>query len=69
MKHSKVKINWNYIIYLVRKLISKFGYISAGVYIACMIEFAVDKWTVSGLILALAVGILANLDNEKPTND
>ena len=69
MKHSKVKINWNYISYLVRKLISKFGYICAGAYIACMIEFAVDKWTVSGLILALAVGILANLDNEKPTND
>ena len=69
MKHSKVKINWNYIGYLVRKLISKFGYISAGIYLAAMIEFAVDKWTVSGLILALAVGILANLDNDKPTKD
>ena len=69
MKHSKVKINWNYIGYLVRKLISKFGWICCGCYLTCMIEFAVDKWTVSGLILALAVAILANIDNEKPTKD
>ncbi len=69
MKHSKVKINWNYIGYLVRKLISKFGYVCAGVYIAAIIEIAVNKWTVSGLVLSLAVAILASIDNEKPTND
>ena len=62
----KFKINWKYIMYLVRKGISKFGYMCAGAYIACMIEFAVDKWTVSGLVLSLAVGILATLDNENP---
>ena len=61
----KFKINWNYITYLIRKLISKFGYMCAGAYITCMIEFAVDKWTVSGLILSLAVAILASLDNNK----
>lgn len=65
----KFKINWNYITYLIRKGISNMGWVSVGVYLTAMIEFAVDKWTVGGLILALTVAILASIDNEKPTND
>lgn len=65
----KFKINWDYITYLIRKGISKIGWVSVGIYLTAMIEFAVDKWTVSGLILALAVALLATWDNEKPTND
>lgn len=60
------KINWDYITYLIRKGISKMGWVSVGIYLTAMIEFAVDKWTVSGLILALAVALLATWDNEKP---
>ena len=65
MKHLKVKINWNYIGYLVRKGISNMGWVCVGVYLTAMIEFAVDKWTVGGLILALTLAILASLDNKK----
>ena len=63
---KKIKINWNYVSYLVRKLISKIGWVACGMYLTAMIEFAVDKWTVSGLVLSLAVAILATWDNENP---
>ena len=63
---KKIKINWDYITYLIRKGISKIGWVCVGIYLTAMIEFAVDKWTVSGLILALAVALLATWDNENP---
>ena len=62
----KRKINWNYVVYLIRKGISKVGWMGVGAYLVAMLEYAVDKWTISGLVLAFALAILANVDNEKP---
>lgn len=67
-RNRKVKVNWEYVIYILRKGISKVGWVSAGLYLYPLIE---DKafcfWTVGGLILAIAVGILGTLGNERPS--
>lgn len=60
------RIKWDYIIYLARKGISKVGWISVGAYLVAMYQYAINKWTVSGFVLALALGILANYKNNKP---
>jgi hypothetical protein len=63
---KKFKINWNYIVYLVRKLISKFGYVCFGAFGAVGIEYGFDKILMVGMGLALLVGVLATYDNKKP---
>ena len=69
-RNRKVKVNWDYVIYLLRKGISKVGWVAAGAYLVPLLQ---DRefhfYTVGGLILALAVGILATLGNERPSHD
>ena len=61
---KKVKINWNYLGYLLRKGISKFGYICCGIYIASGIYYGFTPCIVGGVVLALAVGVLATIGNK-----
>lgn len=52
-------------VYYIRKGISAFGWASAGAFSAIGIEFGWEKFLILGVVLAIAVGILPNLDNEK----
>ena len=53
------------LVYYIRKGISIFGFMSAGAYLAVGIECGFDKVLILGLALGFALGVLANLDNEK----
>lgn len=67
-RNRKVKVNWEYVVYLLRKGISKVGWVSAGAYLVPLLQDgAIHFYTVGGLILALGVGILATLGNERPS--
>lgn len=63
------KINWNYIVYLVRKAISKFGYICLGAFTAVGIECGFAPCILLGMALALLVGVLGTFDNHKPSKN
>lgn len=66
-RNRKLKVNWNYVIYLVRKGISKIGWVSVGAYLVPILQDKlINPLTIGGLALAFAVAILATLDNEKP---
>lgn len=64
---KKIRINWAVVVYLLRKAISKFGYISAGAFIVGLAEYGACWETIIGLVLGLALGVVATIDNEDPT--
>lgn len=64
---KKIRVNWKMVEYLIRKAISKFGYINVGVFTFAWIEYGTCWETVLGLVLALGVGVLATLDLEDPS--
>ena len=64
---KKIRINWSVVVYLLRKAISKFGYISTGAFIVALVEYGACWETIIGLSLGLALGIVATIDNEDPT--
>jgi hypothetical protein len=64
---KKFRVNWKVVEYVIRKGISKFGYVTAGMFILAMVEYAVCWETVVGLILGLALGVCATLDLEDPS--
>lgn len=53
------------LVYYIRKGISIFGFMSAGAYLAVGFEYGFSKLLILGIPLGFALGVLANLDNEK----
>jgi hypothetical protein len=56
-------------VYYARKIISAFGWTAFGCCLAVGIEYGVDPITICGFIVTVLVGILPNVDNEKPVDD
>ena len=53
------------LVYYIRKGISTFGFMSVGAYVAVGVEYGFSKLILLGIPLGLALGVLADLDNEK----
>ena len=53
------------LVYYIRKGISVFGFMSVGAYLAVGVECGFSKLIILGIPLGFALGVLANLDNEK----
>ena len=64
---KKIRINWNVVVYLARKLISKFGYVSGGAFLALITEYGANGTLIFGATLGFLLGIVATIDNEDPT--
>ena len=69
MKKLLKKINWGYILYLVRKLISKIGYVAFGCFFTVGLEISGfnDKYILGGMAISLLLGIITTIDNPDPT--
>lgn len=57
-------------VYYARKIISAYGWMAFGCYLAVSIEYGVvDPLIICGFIASVLVGILPNIDNEKPEEE
>lgn len=55
----------NAIVYYVRKVVGVFGWVSLGAFFGVGMECGWTNALYLGMALAVAVGVLANVDNEK----
>ena len=64
---KKLGVNWSVVLYLAKKLISKFGYVCGGAFLALIIEYGAEGTLIFGAALGFLLGIVATIDNEDPT--